>query len=195
MTSAIDPTNINGNYPVAGQNNDSQGFRDNFTNIKNALTVAGSEISELQMTTVKLHVVNEFVTGSVLKNARMQGVRTAISSDPNNTGILDFSQASYFTTTPAGNITYRVTGWPTADDAGYSTVRLEVTPTSNLTVSFGTLNYGTLLADVATPVPQNVSENTKYVWDLWSVNGGTTVFVKLIGVFPLSPINQMPIES
>ena len=34
MTSAINPNNIDSAYPVAGQDNDSQGFRDNFTNIK-----------------------------------------------------------------------------------------------------------------------------------------------------------------
>jgi hypothetical protein len=37
-------------YPVAGVDNDTQGFRDNFTNIKNALNVADAEISSLQIT-------------------------------------------------------------------------------------------------------------------------------------------------
>jgi len=32
--SNINPNNINAAYPVAGVDNDSQGFRDNFTNIK-----------------------------------------------------------------------------------------------------------------------------------------------------------------
>ena len=31
MTSQINPNNIDGNYPVAGVDNNSQGFRDNFT--------------------------------------------------------------------------------------------------------------------------------------------------------------------
>ena len=34
MASNINPNNIDGTYPVAGQDNDSQGFRTNFTNIK-----------------------------------------------------------------------------------------------------------------------------------------------------------------
>ena len=34
MASSINPSNIDGTYPVAGQDNDSQGFRDNFTNVK-----------------------------------------------------------------------------------------------------------------------------------------------------------------
>lgn len=48
MPSNINPTNIDGNYPVAGQDNDSQGFRDNFTNIKNNLQFAKSELDDLQ---------------------------------------------------------------------------------------------------------------------------------------------------
>jgi len=48
MTSLINPTNIDITYPIAGQDNDTQGFRTNFTNIKNNLTQAASEITALQ---------------------------------------------------------------------------------------------------------------------------------------------------
>jgi hypothetical protein len=48
MASNINPNNINGNYPVAGQDNDSQGFRDNFTNISNNFSFAATEITALQ---------------------------------------------------------------------------------------------------------------------------------------------------
>ena len=34
MASLINPTNIDVTYPIAGQDNDTQGFRDNFNNIK-----------------------------------------------------------------------------------------------------------------------------------------------------------------
>ena len=34
MASNITNANIEDDFPVAGQDNDSQGFRDNFTNIK-----------------------------------------------------------------------------------------------------------------------------------------------------------------
>ena len=46
--SNINPNNINGAYPVAGVDNDSQGFRDNFTNIKNNLVFAQAELNDLQ---------------------------------------------------------------------------------------------------------------------------------------------------
>ena len=50
MASNINPTNINITYPIAGQDNDTQGFRDNFSNIKNNFLVAATEISALQTT-------------------------------------------------------------------------------------------------------------------------------------------------
>ena len=48
MSSNINPNNIDREFPVAGQDNDSQGFRDNFTSIKNNFSFASAEISDLQ---------------------------------------------------------------------------------------------------------------------------------------------------
>ena len=48
MSSNINPNNIDREFPVAGQDNDSQGFRDNFTSIKNNFSFAAAEITDLQ---------------------------------------------------------------------------------------------------------------------------------------------------
>ena len=48
MTSSINANNIDGTYPVAGQDNNSQGFRDNFTNTKTNFQYAADEINDLQ---------------------------------------------------------------------------------------------------------------------------------------------------
>jgi len=42
---------ININYPIPGVDNDSQGFRSNFSRIQDSLRVAGEEISRLQIST------------------------------------------------------------------------------------------------------------------------------------------------
>lgn len=47
MSSQITPNSINQNYPVAGVDNNSQGFRDNFTSIKNNFTITAREINDL----------------------------------------------------------------------------------------------------------------------------------------------------
>ena len=62
--SNINASNIDGTYPVAGQDNDSQGFRTNFTNIKNNFTYAKSEIEDIQAKAV----LKSGLTGETLDN-------------------------------------------------------------------------------------------------------------------------------
>jgi hypothetical protein len=42
MASEINYSNIDATFPLAGKDNDSQGFRDNFTNIKNNIDLTVS---------------------------------------------------------------------------------------------------------------------------------------------------------
>jgi len=64
MASNIDPSSIDTTYPVAGQDNDSQGFRDNFTNIKDNFTEAETEIEDLQSKVL----LKSALTGATLDN-------------------------------------------------------------------------------------------------------------------------------
>ncbi len=64
MSSNINPNNIDGAYPVAGQDNNSQGFRDNFTNIKTNFQYAEDEINDLQAKAL----LKAALTGGVLDN-------------------------------------------------------------------------------------------------------------------------------
>ena len=71
MASSINPNNISVTFPIAGQDNDSQGFRDNFNNIKTNITYAKSEIEDLQNKVVlsKCHVnVVQMIDTPVYKN-------------------------------------------------------------------------------------------------------------------------------
>jgi hypothetical protein len=60
MTSAINYASIDETFPVAGQDNDTQTFRDNFDTIKSSLQSAASEISDLQANAAKLNEDNDF---------------------------------------------------------------------------------------------------------------------------------------
>lgn len=55
-------------YPIAGSDNDTQGFRSNFASIKSALDVAGTEISDMQLNLVNLSDTNDF-GGNQIKSA------------------------------------------------------------------------------------------------------------------------------
>ena len=65
MASNIDNTSIDATYPIAGQDNDSQGFRNNFSTIKNNFTAAKSEIEALQTNTAKLNDSNDFLGNDI----------------------------------------------------------------------------------------------------------------------------------
>ncbi len=64
MTSNVNPNNIDGTYPVAGQDNDSQGFRTNFTNIKNNFIYTKAELEDLQAKVI----VKSALTGTTVDN-------------------------------------------------------------------------------------------------------------------------------
>ena len=61
MASNIDDVSINSAYPVAGQANDSQGFRDNFGTIKSNFVASKAEIEALQDNTAKKNEANQSV--------------------------------------------------------------------------------------------------------------------------------------
>ena len=54
MASKIVPSNISPTFPVAGQDNSSQGFRDNFSAIKQNFIESKSEKEAMQTTTANL---------------------------------------------------------------------------------------------------------------------------------------------
>ena len=64
MSNIISDT-IDGTYPVAGIDNNTQGFRDNFSIIKTGLATAQSEIGTLETTTAKLNATNDFLASDV----------------------------------------------------------------------------------------------------------------------------------
>ena len=54
MTSNIDPNKINVGFPVSNQDNDSQGFRDNFLAIQQNFASANVEINAIQNTPISI---------------------------------------------------------------------------------------------------------------------------------------------
>lgn len=91
MTSLIYPNNIDTTYPVAGQDNDTQGFRTNFTNIKNNLQTAKDEITALQGNVTTLNN-GTFTSGlSVTGNITASGGLTISSGITSLGGAIQFA--------------------------------------------------------------------------------------------------------
>jgi hypothetical protein len=83
MTSAINYLSINENFPVAGQDNDTQVFRDNFDTIKESLRVAGVEVTDLQNNTGGI-VVTDLLDGelSIGSDFGLRKIANAVLSNP-----------------------------------------------------------------------------------------------------------------
>lgn len=134
MTSNINPNNINGNYPVAGQDNDSQGFRDNFTNVKTNLAFAKLELEDLQ----NKALLKSALTGSTLTNdlanavlyrAQLKAYATTFNDLGTQTGILNvsFLDGGVQKATTTGAVTLGLSDFPAAGTFGSLKLWLEVT--------------------------------------------------------------------
>jgi len=136
--SNINPNNINGAYPVAGVDNDSQGFRDNFTNIKNNFTYAQAEINDLQgkailKSALTGSTLDNNMTGAVLSSASIRDFRE-IRQDNGivpTTVTLDHSVAHHQTVQTNGTVTIAFSNLPKAGYIGRIRLKLVVTNSSH----------------------------------------------------------------
>ena len=96
MTSNINFAAINENFPVAGQDNDTQTFRDNFDTIKTNFSSAKTEITDLQDNAARTDEDNDFlynVVGSLtLQDAYL---RKKDHGSPVPTVEVSFKEAMY----------------------------------------------------------------------------------------------------
>lgn len=97
MTSNINYNSINGNYPVAGVDNDTQTFRDNFTQIQTNFLAAYNEITDLQTNAARKDVSNDYnlniISRAVLQNNREQTFN--YGSISNSTAVIDYANGPY----------------------------------------------------------------------------------------------------
>jgi hypothetical protein len=189
MTSAINPNNINGAYPVAGQDNDSQGFRDNFTNIKTNFEYASSEISDLQ----NKAVLKAALAGTVLDNDMGgSGLSSAIITNfsatkydhgtTSGTVTINYAVAHYHTMTSGGAITLAFSNFPSA---ACGIVRVQVTIPGSYVPGTNTLTFPTAVS-VGTSNLQGLNTSTNTItfatagvfeFEFVSSNGGGTISV------------------
>jgi hypothetical protein len=177
MTSKIDISKIDVTYPLAGKDNSTQGFRDNFENIVIALSTASMEISSLQLTGVKLNSPNDFsFVGTMARTSLQNSGLTAVNIAP-ITGIINYSSGSYQKSAITTSTTFQVINWPPTGI--YSKLILEVTPatTSTINITFNA-GSGVLKKESATILPYVSAGNSSTFWELWTSDAGATVFLK-----------------
>jgi hypothetical protein len=133
MASNINPFNIDGTFPVAGQDNASQGFRDNFTNLRNNLGYAKSEIEDLQNKAILKSsltggTLDNNMAGSTLYQATMKSTYEATYNQGlvSGTVTLDYANGNTQYIETDGDITLAFTGWPATPILGRLTLWISV---------------------------------------------------------------------
>ena len=184
MTSAINPNDIDGTYPIAGQDNNSQGFRDNFTNTKTNFQYAASEITDLQnkavlKTALTGTTLNNDMNGSPLSNASIADFSAVavILGTLSGSVTINYMAGHYQTVTTGGSISLAFTNLPAAGNFGI--VRVAITVSSNAyTVTLPaavTVGVSNLQGYSAGTISYN--QVGTYTYDFTTSDGGTTISV------------------
>jgi hypothetical protein len=177
MTSNITTTNINGAYPVAGQNNSTQGFRDNFTAIKDNLDVAAQEITDLQTQAVLKNAATNDLQGGQINNATLQGSRQLVYDfgTVSGTQTYDFRSSSFQTMILGGNTVLQFANFGDVPSNAVS-VRLQVSildTSYTLTLPSSVSNNIDTTAGASGQII-TFTDTGIYTFEFITVDGGTT---------------------
>ncbi len=176
---------IDGTYPTAGQDNNSQGFRDNFSNIKTALTVAKGEIDALETSAARKNVDNDF-NGVLIENAEVR--RLYGSVDGLGTRYASFSidtrDADFFHTVIGAPLTITFGNWPIDDLYRKITLRIRSDGVSRQ-VDFATTGGGIIKKSgfPASPFITGTDPTVDFLIEASTLDGGDIVYLKFVGSF------------
>ena len=198
MTSAINPNNIDGAYPVAGQDNNSQGFRDNFTNTATNFQYAADEISDLQAKAVLKSALvgttlDNNMGGSVLSNAQLKDMSETVVSLGTVSGstTINYALGSVQTLTTNGAVTLAFSNFPPAATAGTVSVVVTVANVIHTLIlpAAVTVNArGIQGLNTSTGVISFAATGV-YTFEFTTNNGGTTISVVEVNK-QLQPFNN-----
>ena len=189
MASNIISGTIDGTYPVAGVDNNTQGFRDNFTIIKTGLATASSEIGALQDNTAKLNVSNDFLGTDVtnanfsLNTEKYHNIGTVITGQ--NISFLNGPYQSLIVNLSEGSstINFALADWPERSEVAKITVQLSGNGTAK-DVTFTVAGGGTVKKSPNYPASFTVESSTDpIVVEFWTYNQGTTVYANYLGTY------------
>jgi len=208
MTSAIVYNTITTNYPVAGQDNDSQGFRDNFTAIRAGLSTTKDEITALQINGIDVTESINNLQGTTLTNGlynQFSGTFLPLVQSANTVPNY-LTMSADFTLGAVQQFTIKYTGtqinftnWPinnTPAGANYhSSIKIILKPVdavSTRTITFGASLGGavkkatgdSLLTQASATATMTLGQTgLTYVLEAWTVDSGQTVFLRTINTF------------
>ena len=197
MASNINPYSVDGTFPIAGQDNSSQGFRDNFTNIQNNFIAAENEISDLQTkalvtTALNGQTLNNDMAGTQIRRPQLSAWTQSYLDlgAVNGTATLDFGStasntgANFQKITTAGPVTLNFINWPTTvgtGAVGYGVMRVWIVVTNVTHTITLPSNVDIAVADIAgyNVATQQITFDApgNYIFDISSINSGADYLI------------------
>ena len=183
--SSINPNNIDGTYPIAGQDNDSQGFRDNFTNIKNNFTFALAELTDLQNNAVLKSALSGATLDNNLNNAVLKGAQliktTLTKNDLGTTGgtvSVDWSTGHFQTLTTNSSVTLTFSNWPTSGFWASFMLEINVVNAAHtLTLPAAVSVNNTTIKGISSNII-TFDQTGKHLFEFSTYDGGTTITIR-----------------
>ena len=183
MASNIVPGNIDATYPKAGQDNSSQGFRDNFDAIKNNFTESKTEIEDIQTNKANLNAINNF-SGNTIHNAVLKDNGETVFAHGSVGGgsvTLNHENGHYQTLTITADTTFAFLNFPTGS-LGRMILDITVSPTSTgiLTFPSAVIKADNVHGSDGTS-DQVTTGLGRFLFEFMSPDGGTTVLMHQLG--------------
>ena len=203
MNSKINTSNINGEYPEPGKDNNTDGFRTNFSEIKNNLDVAQEEISDLLVNSARTDQNSDF-HGTTIRDAQLQATTLQVfdNGSQNSDYDIDFLEGHYHKIDVTSDINLTLINWP--EDERYAKIVIEITNSSqqNVTINWLTeqsgqikknMGYTLELYDSTDGFTANVGgfpdpftiphSNNHHIVEFWTVDSGVTVLADYKGQY------------
>lgn len=194
--STINTNGLDINYPVPGQNNSSQGFRNNFQNIKNNLDVAANEITDLQTKVVVKAALNNTtlnndMANTLISNASTRSFRATtynLGNALSGTVLVDVSLGDVQYGTVAANTVLSFGGWAPTNTQSNVVLQLAISnanasiqwPTE---VVFSNDNYGVTMLENFANVSNSATVTAPYGvsqlnYLLSSIDCGNSIYIQ-----------------
>lgn len=196
----ISTTDLDTEFPVPGQDNDSQGFRDNFNVINENFAASKARLEDLETYAVRNEANTTFLPLSEggtarLINPTLQGQTELRSNigDVATTATISFSGAdigNYQTIVLTDNTELTIDATSTPDSGYYQKITLHITATgeirnltwdNSLTIKFD--NESEEFWNRDTTGISSITVGVVHIIELWTYQGSTTYFAKYIGSF------------
>lgn len=148
--SSINTSAINTAYPVPGVNNSSQGFRDNFTSIKNNLNTAKTEIENLQNKVILKSALTQGGTldnnmaGALISNASVKGFRQPmfnLGSSLSENLLIDVTKGDVQYGTITGDTYLSFAGWSPTNTLSSVQLNLSIDFSAGYTIYLPSTQY------------------------------------------------------